>query len=295
MKYAWIQAQHTAFPVSRLCRILEVSRSGYYEWLGRPPRAHPDTDQQVAAKVQQYFAQGRGTYGTRRLKHLLAQEGLQVSRRRIGRVLAQAGLCCKTRRKFKAPTTAGQAQTVAPNQLNREFTVQRPDTVYVGDITYLPTGEGWLYLAVVLDLCSRAVVGWSMANHLRAELVNRALMMAACQRQPAAGLIMHTDRGSQYGADSYRQLLAQHGIQPSMSRKGNCWDNAVAESFFHTLKTELIYLEDFDTHEHAQTAVFEYIEVFYNRQRCHSANGYLAPLAYEQTLKTNESLCPEKC
>jgi transposase InsO family protein len=249
----------------------------------------------VRDKVQRYFAQGRGTYGTRRIKHLLAQEGLRVSRRRIGRCLAQAGLHCKTRRKFKAPTASGQAQTVAPNQLDREFTVQAPDRVYVGDITYLPTGEGWLYLAVVLDLCSRAVVGWSMANHMRAELVNQALSMALCQRQPTAGLIMHTDRGSQYGADSYRQLLAQHGIQPSMSRKGNCWDNAVAESFFHTLKTELIYLEDFNTQEQAQTTVFEYIEVFYNRQRCHSANGYLAPLAYEQALKTNGILCPEKC
>jgi transposase InsO family protein len=249
----------------------------------------------VEAKIQHYFAQGRGTYGTRRIKYLLAQEGLQVSRRRIGRVLSQAGLRCKTRRKYKAPTAAGQAQTVAPNQLNREFTVQTPDTAYVGDITYLSTGEGWLYLAVVLDLCSRAVVGWSMANHMRAELVNQALSMALYQRQPAAGLIMHTDRGSQYGADSYQQLLRQHGIEPSMSRKGNCWDNAVAESFFHTLKTELIYLEDFDTREQAQTAVFEYIEVFYNRQRCHSANSYLAPLVYEQALQTNAILCPEKC
>jgi putative transposase len=278
-----------------MCRLLEVSRSGYYEWRGRPPSPRAEADQQVQARVQHYFAQGRGTYGTRRIKHLLAQEGLRVSRRRIGRLLAQAGLRCKTRRRFKAPTAAGQAQMVAPNQLNREFTAQAPDTVYVGDITYLPTGEGWLYLAVVLDLCSRAIVGWSMANHMRAELVNQALAMAIWQRQPAAGLIMHTDRGSQYGADSYRQLLHQHGIEPSMSRKGNCWDNAVAESFFHTLKTELIYLEEYDTHEEAQTAVFEYIEVFYNRQRCHSANGYLAPLLYEQTLKTSEIFCPEKC
>jgi putative transposase len=285
--------QHTEFRVSRMCRLLEVSRSGYYEWLSRPPRAPVAADHQVQAKVQHYFAQGRGTYGTRRLKYLLAQEGLQVSRRRIGRVLAQAGLRCKTRRKFKAPMASGQAQEVAPNQLNREFVVQAPDTVYVGDITYLPTGEGWLYLAIVLDLCSRAVVGWSMANHMRAELVNQALSMALCQRQPTVGLIMHTDRGSQYGADSYRQLLTRHGIQPSMSRKGNCWDNAVAESFFHTLKTELIYLEEFKTHEYAQTAVFEYIEVFYNRQRCHSANGYLAPLVYEQALKTSEIFCPE--
>jgi transposase InsO family protein len=290
-----MQQQQAEFPVSRLCRMREVSRSGYYEWLRRPPSPRAAADQQLQEKVQRYFAQGRGTYGTRRIKHLLAQEGLQVSRRRIGRVLAQAGLRCKTRRKFKAPTAAGQAQTVAPNQLNREFTVQTPDMSYVGDITYLPTGEGWLYLAVVLDLCSRAVVGWSMAAHMRAELVNQALSMALSQRQPVAGLIMHTDRGSQYGAESYRQLLTQHGIQPSMSRKGNCWDNAVAESFFHTLKTELIYLEDFDTREQAQTAVFEYIEVFYNRQRCHSANGYLAPLVYEQALKTNAILCPEKC
>jgi putative transposase len=295
MKYAWIREQHGEFSISSLCRVLEVSRRGYYEWHGRPPSAHADTEQQLEAKVQQCFAQGRGTYGTRRIKHQLAQEGLQVSRRRIGRVLAQSGLRCKTRRKFKAPRASGQAQTIAPNQLNREFTVKVPDTVYVGDITYLPTGEGWLYLAVVLDLCSRAVVGWAMANHMRAELVTQALSMATCQRQPVAGLMRHTDRGSQYGADSYRQLLAQHGIEPSMSRKGNCWDNAVAESFFHTLKTELVYLENFDTHEQAQMEVFEYIEVFYNRQRCHSANGYLAPLAYEQALKTNGILCPEKC
>ena len=217
-----------------MCQLLEVSRSGYYEWLSRPPRAQGQVDQEVQDKIQHYFAQGRGTYGTRRIKHLLAQDGLQVSRRRIGRLLAQAGLRCKTRRRFKAPKTSGQAQTVAPNQLNRAFTVQAPDKVYVGDMTYLPTGEGWLYLAVVLELCSRTVVGWSMANHMRAELVHQALSMALFQRRPAAGLIMHTDRGSQYGADSYRQLLTQHAIQPSMSRKGNCWDNAVAESFFHT-------------------------------------------------------------
>jgi putative transposase len=154
-----MQEQHEEFSISSLCRTLEVSRSGYYEWRSRPPRAQTDADQQVQDKVQRYFVQGRGTYGTRRLKHLLAQEGLQVSRRRIGRVLAQAGLRCKTRRKFKAPRGSEQAQTIAPNQLNRECTVPVPDTAYVGDITSLPTAEGWLYLAVVLELCSRAVVG----------------------------------------------------------------------------------------------------------------------------------------
>ena len=190
-----------------MCQRPGGSRSGYYEWLQRPPRTQTAADQQLQDKVQRYFAQGRGTYGTRRIKHLLAQEGLRVSRRRIGRMLTQAGLRCKTRRRFKAPTVSGQAQTVAPNQLNRDFTVHAPDRVYVGDITYLPTGEGWLYLAVVLDLCSRAVVGRSMADHMRAELVNQALAMAICQRPPAAGLIMHTDRGSQYGADSYQALI----------------------------------------------------------------------------------------
>ena len=295
MKYAWLHQQQPEFPVRRMCRLLAVSRSGYYEWLHRPPSGQAEADQQLQDKITHCFAQGRGTYGTRRIKYLLAQEGRVVSRRRIGRLLSQAGLRCKTRRKFKAPTAAGQAQTVAPHQRNRAFTVPKPDTVYVGDITYLPTGEGWLYLAVVLDLYSRAVVGWSMAEHRRAELVNQALAMAIGQRKPAAGLIMHTDRGSQYGAASYRHLLTQHGMQASMSRKGNCWDNAVAESFCHTLKTELIYLEDFDTHDHAQTGVFEYIAVFYNRQRCHSANGYLAPLAYEQALNTNGILCPAKC
>ena len=249
----------------------------------------------MEAKVKHCFAQGRGTYGTRRSKYRLAQEGFQVSRRRIGRVLAQAGLRCTTRRRCKAPIAAGQAQTGAPNQLNREFTVQAPDTVSVGDMTYLPTGAGWLYLAVVLDLGSRAVVGWAMADHMWAELVHQALAMAICQRRPAAGLILHTDRGSQDGADRPRQLLVQQGRQPRMSRKGNGWDNAVAESFCHPLKTALLSLEDFDTHEQTQMAVFEYIEVFYNRQRSHSANGSLAPLAYEQALKTNEILCLEKC
>jgi putative transposase len=248
----------------------------------------------VAAKVQPYVAPGRGPDGTRRSKHLLAPEGLQV-RRRLGRLLAQAGLRGNTRRHFNAPAAAGQAQPVASHQLHREFMVQTPETVYVGDMTYLPTGEGWLYLAVVLELCSRAVVGWSMADHRRAARVNQALSMALGQRQPAAGLLVHIDRGRPDGADRDRQRLAQHGSEPSMSRQGNGWDNAVAASFFHTLKTARMYLEDGDTHEHVQRAVLEYIAVFYNRQRCHSTNGYRAPLADEQALKTHGIFCPEKC
>jgi transposase InsO family protein len=295
VKDAWIQEQQEEFAVRSLCRVLEVSRSGYYEWVGRPASAPPDPEPQVQDKVQRYFAQGRGTYGPRRIKPLLAQEGLQGSRRRIGRVLTQAGLRCKTRRTCTAPTAAGQTKTVAPHRRNRELTGHKPDTADVGDIPSLPTGAGGLYLAVGRARCSRAVVGWSLADHRRAALVNHALALAVCQRQPAPGLLMQTARGRQDGADSSRQLLAQQGMEPSMRRKGNCWDNAVAESFLHTLKTALISLEDFDTHEQAQTAVCEYIAGFYNRQRCHSANGYLAPLAYEQALKTHGIFCPEKC
>jgi len=208
-----------------------------------------------------------------------------VSRRRIGRLMSEQELQVRTRRKFKATTDSSHGQVVAPNVLDRQFDAPAPDATYVGDITYIWTAEGWLYLAVVIDLFSRAVVGWSMSRWLKAELVTNALQMALDQRQPRPGLIMHTDRGSQYVADRYMQLLFHHGIIPSMSRKGNCWDNAVAESFFHTLKTECIYLESFDTREQAQDVIFDYIEVFYNRRRRHSANGNLAPMAYEETQK----------
>jgi putative transposase len=184
---------------------------------------------------------------------------------------------------------------MAPRQRNRELTVKPLATVSVGERTDLPTGEGGLYRAVVLELCSRAVVRWAMANHMRVALVSQAVAMAIGPRQPAVGLIMHTDRGRQYGADSYRTILTQHGMPSRMSRQGDCEDNAVAESCFHTLKTDLIYREDFDTHEYAQTAVFEAIEVFYNRQRCHSAQGSMAPLASEQPLRINEVLCPGQC
>ncbi len=223
--------------VRRLCQLLEVSRSGYDEWRRRPPCAHAAAAQAFQDNITRDCAQGRGTYGMRRSQPLLAPDGLQVRCRRLGRLLAQAGRRCTTRRQYKAPRTAGQAQTAAPNQRKRALTVQAPDKVYVGDRISLPTGAGWLSLAGGLDLCSRAVVGWALADHRRAELVNHAWARASSQRRPAAGLMRHTDRGSQYGAASYRQLLVQHGRQPSMSRTGHGWANAVAESFCHTLKT----------------------------------------------------------
>lgn len=228
---------------------------------------------------------GRGNYGTRRIKRLLAKEGLLVSRRRIGRLMREQGLVCKAKRRYKVTTDSKHGLPVAPNLLNREFKPSQPNRSYVGDITYIPTQEGWLFLAVVIDLFSRQVVGWSMADSMRAELVNDALIMALWKRKPPRGLMWHSDRGSQYASDSHRALLKDHGIIQSMSRKGNCWDNAVSESFFHSLKVELIHGSSFETRQEAKRAIFEYIEVFYNRIRIHSANDYLSPVEYEQQRK----------
>ena len=268
-----------------MCQALEVARSGYYDWLTRPSSAHAQKDQVLSERIVAHFEANRCVYGTRRLKACLAEEGEQVSRRRIGRLMAQQELQVRTRRKFKATTDSSHGQAVAPHVLKRQFDVNEPDRAYVGDITYIWTAEGWLYLAVVIDVFSRAVVGWSMSPWLKAELVTNALQMALDQRQAQPGLIMHTERGSQYVADRYLRLLHHYGIEPSMSRKGNCWDNAVAESFFHTLKTECVYLETFESREQAQNAIFDYIEVFYNRRRRHSANDNLAPMVYEQVQK----------
>ena len=195
--------------------------------------------------------------------------------------MKEAGLACKTKRRFKATTNSKHELPIAPNYLDRQFAIDQMNQVYVGDITYIHTLEGWLYLAVVIDLFSRQVVGWSMAAHMKTQLVNNALQMAIWKRKPNKGLLWHTDRGSQYASESHRQLLKQHGIQQSMSRKGNCWDNAVSESFFHTLKTELIHQQTFHSREGAKQAVFEYIEVFYVRERLHSANGYISPVEFE--------------
>jgi transposase InsO family protein len=228
--------------------------------------------------------QGRENYGTRRIKDKLIQRyGFIVSRRRIGHIMKNLGLVAKTKKRYKINTTnSNHNLPIAPNLLNRDFYASYPDEKYVGDITYIPTNEGWLYLATVIDLYSRKIVGWSMDDTMKVSLVNDALTMALIGRNPPKGLIWHTDRGSQYASYSHKDLLQQHGIIQSMSRKGNCWDNAVAESFFHTLKTELIYHEIFETKAQANQAIFEYIEVYYNRQRMHSANGNLSPVEFEE-------------
>lgn len=281
MKYAWIAKHSKDYPVAVLCRFMTISRSRYYDWLNAPKTEREKENEPLLEILTMLFQKGRGTYGTRRLKKQLAALGYVVSRRRIGRLMNQAGLVCKTKKKFKATTDSKHSKPIAPNLLDRQFNASQPDRYYVGDITYIATREGWLYLAVVIDLFSRKVVGWSMDRRMKAKLVNDALLMALWKRKPAKGLLWHTDRGSQYASDSHRAILKAHHVVQSMSRKGNCWDNSVAESFFHTLKTELIHHCQYRTREEARQAIFEYIEVFYNRERLHSANDYLSPVDYE--------------
>ncbi len=273
--------QQTEFSIYAMCRVLHVSRSGYYESLNRPPSHHSLEDDQLRPEIKAAFKLGRRNYGTRQIKKTLQKQQIHTSRRRIGRLMREEQLQVQTKRKFKVTTDSNHNKPIAPNLLQRKFSMISPNTAYVGDITYIPTREGWLYLAVVIDLFSRAVVGYSMGSRMTVNLVNNALLMAIWKRKPDKGLIFHSDRGSQYASDSYRNILTTHGIRSSMSRKGNCWDNAVAESFFHTLKIELVHHCDYETRAGAKASIFEYIEVFYNRQRSHSFNGYEAPLVYE--------------
>lgn len=270
------------FSVKQMCRVLKVCRSSYYDWLSqREPSPRAIENSRLSESIQQIFTENNRRYGSRRIRRELLKQGYQVSRRRVCRLMREQGLSCKTKRKFKQTTDSNHTLPIAENHLNRRFDWSAPDQAYVGDITYIPTQEGWLYLATVIDLFSRKVVGWSMNERMQTSLVNDAILMAIYQRQPGKGLLWHTDRGSQYAAHSHRELLNQHGIVQSMSRKGNCWDNAVAESFFHTLKTELTHHEQFATREEAKQKIFEYIEIYYNRIRMHSANDYLSPVEYE--------------
>jgi len=241
VKYAFIEQHNKEFRVSLMCSVLDVPRSGYYEWQQRPESQHSAADKRVGQKITTVFKKNRKTYGTRRIKLDLADIGEIVSRPRISRLMKEQGLRCKSKQKFKATTNSKHDRPVAPNHLDRQFQVSCPDTAYVGDITYIPTGEGWLYLAVLIDLFSRSVVGWSMSSRINAQLVNDALHMAIVKRKPSAGLLLHSDRGSQYASGIYQDSIKKSGFICSMSRKGNCWDNAPAESFFHTLKTELTH------------------------------------------------------
>lgn len=264
-----------------MCRVLKVSRSGYYQWLKRPVSNRKQKDAELKEKIVQIHEQSRGTYGSPRIHQNLRQQGYRLGKKRVERLMKEAGICAVHKRKYRVTTDSSHNLPVAANRLNREFFVDKPNTSWVSDITYIPTAEGWLYLAVVMDLYSRKIVGWSMDKRISRGLVIKALDMAITQRKPKRGLLLHSDRGSQYASHEYQALLWRNGIICSMSKKGDCWDNAVIESFLRTLKVELVYQAKYGSRLEAQRDIFEYIEVFYNRQRLHSAIGYLSPENFE--------------
>lgn len=275
-------AEKAEYPVTLMSRILQVSRSGFYAWSKRPESARAHSDRALVVDIRAAHEASRGTYGSPRVHRELVAQGQVVGRDRVARLMREQALRGRRKRRFRNTTQSNHRHPVAPNVLEREFTVEEPNTAWVGDITYLWTLEGWLYLAVILDLYSRRVVGWAMGHRIDQALTLRALGMALDTRMPGVGLMHHTDRGSQYAANDYRQLLKARGIVCSMSRKANCWDNAVAESFFATLKVELVHETLFRTRAQATREIFEYIEVFYNRVRRHSFLDYVSPMEFER-------------
>jgi transposase InsO family protein len=274
------------FPVAALCRITNVSRSGYYAWLSRKPSERQSENETLLCRIRQFFERSKRTYGSPRILRELRAEGIACGKHRVARLMRQAGLRVVLARRFRATTDSKHALPVAQNLLGQDFTATKADERWAADITYLWTGEGWLYLAVVLDLFSRRIVGWSMQASLHKELVVDALSMALCQRRPGPGLLHHSDRGSQYASETFQEALGAAGIVCSMSRRGNCWDNAVVESFFGTLKQELVHRCRFATRDVARRKVFEYIEPWYNRQRRHSSLGYVSPTEFERKALT---------
>jgi len=280
MRYTAIHRHHNQYPVRMMCRVMRVSRSGYYDWVGRPASVRVQRHQALTEKIRYFHQASRKTYGSPRIHTDLTESGERVGKNTVALLMQRAGIVPKTVRKFRV-TTDSRKTVPAPNRLERQFTAARPNQRWVSDITFIPTREGWLYLAVIIDLYSRAIIGWSMDKRMKTALVTDALKMALMRRKVRSPLLLHSDQGSQYAAADYRAMLAANGIACSMSRKGNCWDNAVAESFFHTLKTELTHHEDYRSRSQAKASIFEYVEVFYNRQRRHSHIGQMAPMVFE--------------
>jgi len=274
VKYAWIDGQRGSYPLQAMCELLGVSTSGYADWKKCGGPTQWPSDEQLLALIRSVHAQYRQAYGSPRITEELKSRGIPVSRDRVRRLMKANGLRARHKRRYKATTNSKHALPVAPNLLERQFETSAPDQVWTADITYIPTHEGWLYLAVVMDLYTRMIVGWSMDSRMTRELVMNALRMARFRRKPAPGVLHHSDRGSQYCSGDYQALLGEYGMVTSMSRKGNCWDNAPMESFFNSLKNEQIFHADYATREEAKRDVFEYIEGFYNRRRRHSALGY---------------------
>jgi putative transposase len=284
MRYQFIRDHAHQYPVAVLCSVLRVARSGYYAWRQAPVSARAQEDQRLLDAITKAHTVSGATYGSPRVHATLRDQGETCGRHRVTRLMRQHRLVAKHRRPFRATTQPRHRLPVAPNVLNRQFTPAAPNQAWVSDITYVPTGEGWLYLAAVMDLYSRRIIGWAMGTRIDQALVGAALTVALRRRQPAPGCLHHSDRGSQYASAAYQHLLTAHGLIPSMSRTGNCWDNAPMESFFHTLKVEALHDQTFRTRAEARQAIFTFIEVWYNRQRLHSTLGYRSPEQYERLL-----------
>ena len=281
MKYRFVHDHRDRYPVRRMCRMLDVSPSAYYAWRARPESRRVREDRRLLVEIKAIHRAKRGTYGSPRIHAELKAWGQNHGLKRVARLMRENGIHAKQRRKFKATTDSTHSHPVAANLLERDFYAAAPNQKWLADITYIPTREGWLYLAAIMDLYSRMIVGWSMASRMTRRLVLDALEMAVGRRHPGAGLLHHSDRGSQYACGDYQKALQAYGMICSMSRKGDCWDNAPMESFFHTLKTELIHHRDYQTRWEAKTDIFEYVEAFYNRNRRHSALGFFTPEQYE--------------
>ena len=282
MTFRFIEEHKDQWPVRLLCAALGISPAGYYAWRDRPASARQQRHDALLVEVRAIHAEFRARYGSPRMHAALVARGHGCCVNTVAQLMRQAGIAAKTARKYRCTTDSNHDRPVADNLLGRQFDPAGPNEAWVADITYIPTGEGWLYLAVVEDLYARRVVGWSMAENLESRLVVDALALAVERRLPGEGLLAHSDRGSQYASEHYQRLLARHGITCSMSRRADCWDNAPMESFFASLKKELIHGSDFATRAAARAAVVEYIEVFYNNQRLHSSLGYVSPAEYER-------------
>jgi len=284
MKYRCIRDHQAIYSVHLMCRALQVARSGFYAWLEREPSRRALEDQRILSDMKTLHVESNRTYGVPRLHIALRKMGWLIGRNRIARLMHEGNILVKTRRRFKATTNSKHDHPIAANLLDRNFAPEKiagPNRAYAGDITYIDTVEGWLYLAVVIDLWSRRVVGWAMSHRMTKELVNDALNMAFTHRTISDGVLYHTDRGSQYASGDHQKLAKKFGMTCSMSRKGNCWDNAVVESFNATIKTELIHRQRWNTREEARAAVFKYIETWYNTRRLHSTLGYRSPAEFE--------------
>jgi putative transposase len=282
MRYDFVERHRGRWPVRLMCRVLRVSPGGYYDWRGRPDGARTERREALVVAIKAIHREVKARYGSPRIHAELVARGEPCCVNTVARLMRQNGIAAKTKRKFRCTTDSNHDHPVAENVVNRDFEPTTANRTWTADITYIATGEGWLYLAVVEDLYSKQIIGWSMGPRIDSRLVVDALEMALPRRRPGVGLVAHSDRGSQYASEHYQGLLARHGIVCSMSRRANCWDNAPIESFFASLKKELTHGESFATRAEARSSLFEYIEVFYNRSRRHSSLGYLSPAEYER-------------